>query len=101
MATTWVIRAPSMIGLRRVSKESRAAPLDGVLGSASWRDDAETAFAREPAGAPYAAALPPPLPPRGSLALEHALPTLFQLFGSSTSPSSTLWHTFLHEAQMK
>ncbi len=49
----------------------------------------------------YAAALPPPLPPRGSFALEHALHRLFRLFGSSTSPSSTLWQTFLHDAQMK
>src|SRR5256712_6286595 len=49
----------------------------------------------------YAAALPPPLPPRGSFTLEHALHRLFRLFGSSTSPSSTLWHTFLHDAQMK
>src|SRR4029077_10431079 len=48
-----------------------------------------------------AAALPPPLPPRGSLAVAHAVQRLFRLFGSSTRPSSTLWQTFRHEAQMK
>src|SRR5581483_3838503 len=69
---------------------------------------------REPAaGGPPRAPAPPrldaadqaaaafPLPPRGSLAVAHAEQRLFTLFGSSTRPSSRLWHTRRQDAQMK
>ena|SRR5712664_2591505 len=91
-AAEWLLAPPSC-GDQPPARVPRAAPRRSSL-RLPLSLPGSFALAR------YAAALPP-LPPRGSFALEHALHRLFRLFGSSTSPSSTLWQTFLHDAQMK